>query len=300
LNKFLAGFGEFLQRSLGEAIDVEVAGAAGLWPVEVDSVQLESALVNLAVNARDAMPGGGKLTIEALNSVLDYEYCQRNPEVTIGQYVSLSVTDTGIGMPEDILTHAFEPFFTTKEIGKGTGLGLATVYGIVKQSGGHIHVESAPGQGTTFSVYLPRMADKAPPAESEASRLKAARGTETVLLVEDEDKVRALGCLILRSNGYTVLEARNGPDALAVAERHAGPIDLVVTDVVMPQMNARQLVEQLTPRYPAMKVLYCSGHSDEALLGHGIVDKDAPFLQKPFSLAVLVRKGREVLDQAKK
>jgi PAS domain S-box-containing protein len=298
VNSLITDLQRMLRRLIPENIDVVTTLSNDLWRVKADPGQLDQVIMNLAINARDAMPQGGSITLATHNTELDESYTRTHPGVQPGAYVQVTVCDTGCGMDEQTQLHIFEPFFTTKEIGKGTGLGLATVYGIVKQSGGHISLQSAAGQGTTFRIYLPRVTESAPAVESEPSLLKAARGTETVLLVEDEDKVRSLGCLILRSNGYTVLEARDGPDALAIAEQMSGPIHLVVTDVVMPQMSVRQLVDRLTVRYPALKVLYCSGHSDEALEGHGIVDKDAPFLQKPFSLAALARKVREVLDRS--
>ncbi len=298
LNKFLAGFGEFLQRSLGETIGIEVAGAAGLWPVEVDSAQLESALVNLSINSRDAMPEGGKLTIEALNSVLDYDYCQRNPEVTPGQYVSLSVTDTGIGMPEDVLAHAFEPFFTTKEIGQGTGLGLSQVYGFVKQSGGHVKIYSEVGQGTTVKIYLPRLLSESVAGEAEQGELQTPGNRERILVVEDDQEVRTYLTEVLREWNYGVLSAADAPEAIALLERQDLAIDLLLTDVVLPGSTGRDVANRAKELRPGLKVLFMSGYSRNAVVHHGRVDPGVHLLQKPISQTELGRRLRELLDDA--
>jgi PAS domain S-box-containing protein len=298
LNKFLAGFGEFLQRSLGEAINIEVAGAAGLWLVEVDPAQLESALVNLSINARDAMPGGGKLTIEALNSVLEYDYCQRNPEVTPGQYVSLSVTDTGIGMPEDIVTHAFEPFFTTKDIGQGTGLGLSQVYGFVKQSGGHVKIYSEVGQGTTVKIYLPRLLGESVASDVEEGELQASGNRERILVVEDDQEVRTYLIEVLREWNYHVLSAANAVEAIGILERRSLAIDLLLTDVVLPGSTGRDLANQAKALRPGLKILFMSGYSRNAVVHHGRVDPGVKLLQKPISQTGLARRLRELLDDA--
>ncbi len=296
LNKFLAGFGEFLQRSLGEAIDIEVAGAAGLWLVEADSAQLESALVNLSINARDAMPDGGKLTIEALNSVLDYDYCQRNPEVVPGQYVSLAVTDTGIGMPDDILAHAFEPFFTTKEIGQGTGLGLSQVYGFVKQSGGHVKIYSEVGQGTTVKIYLPRLLGESAAGDVEGSEPQTPGNRERILVVEDDQEVRTYLIEVLREWNYHVLSAANAPEAIALLARQDLAIDLLLTDVVLPGSTGRDVANQAKELRPGLKILFMSGYSRNAVVHHGRVDPGVHLLQKPISQTELARRLRELLD----
>jgi PAS domain S-box-containing protein len=296
LNTFLAGFGEFLQRSLGEAIDIEVAGAAGLWLAEADPAQLESALVNLSINARDAMPGGGKLTIEALNTVLEYAYCQKNPEVTPGQYVLLSVTDTGIGMPDDILTHAFEPFFTTKEIGQGTGLGLSQVYGFVKQSGGHVKIYSEAGQGTTVKIYLPRFLGESVAGDVDDAELETAGNRERILVVEDDQEVRTYLIEVLREWNYRVLSAANAAEAISILERQGLPIDLLLTDVVLPGSTGRDVANRAKELRPDLKILFMSGYSRNAVVHHGRVDPGVKLLQKPISQTELARRLRELLD----
>jgi PAS domain S-box-containing protein len=296
LNKFVAGIGEFLQRSLGETIDIEVSGAAGLWPVEADVAQLESALVNLAINARDAMPNGGKLTIEALNTVLDYDYCQKNPEVAPGQYVLIAVTDTGIGMPEDVLTRAFEPFFTTKDIGHGTGLGLSQVYGFVKQSGGHVKIYSEVGQGTTVKIYLTRLLGEHDTGDAEEDESRAPGNREHILVVEDDQEVRTYLIEVLREWNYRVLSAANTPDAIRLLERRDLTIDLLLTDVVLPGSTGRDLAERAKVLRPGLKILFMSGYSRNAVVHHGRVDKDVELLQKPISQTELARRLRDALD----
>jgi PAS domain S-box-containing protein len=296
LNELLGELHKLLTRLIGEDVELSLVPDPDLGLAKVDPGQFEQAVINLAVNARDAMPRGGRLTIETHNAELDEGYAGRNPEARPGRYVLVAVGDTGHGMDEATLARVFEPFFTTKEVGKGTGLGLAIVYGFVKQSGGHVEVSSEPGRGTIFKVYLPRAAETAPSMRSSPGLLKVPKGTETVLLVEDEDAVRTLARLVLQSSGYTVLEARDGQEGLGVAQQHPGTIQLLVTDLVMPRMSGRQLADLLTDTRPSLQVLFLSGYTDEAVLRHGGTDAGVALLQKPFSPIGLARKVREVLD----
>ena len=284
-----------LRRLIGEDVELVTAAEPGLGLVRADPNQVEQVLLNLAVNARDAMPQGGKLTIETCNVELDEGYARANPDARPGPHVLLAVSDTGQGMDEATRSRVFEPFFTTKGE-RGTGLGLATVYGIVRQSDGHVTVYSEVGRGTTFKVYLPRVLDGVPTAPAEVVRAAPPRGSETVLLVEDEDGVRALAGYVLRDCGYEVLEARNGAEALRVAGGHTGQIELVVTDVVMPQMGGREVAERVAALHPEARVLFLSGYTDDAIVRHGILEEEVAFLQKPFTTAALARKVREVLD----
>jgi signal transduction histidine kinase/ActR/RegA family two-component response regulator len=287
---------EMLARLIGEDIALVTNSAPGLGHVKADRGQIEQVVMNLAINARDAMPKGGHLIVETENVELDAEYVRRHMGARPGLHVMLAVSDSGVGIPREHQRHIFEPFFTTKEQGKGTGLGLATVYGIVKQSGGYIEVDSEPGRGTTFRIYLPRV-DAAAPAVDRAGRpVTPTGGTETILLVEDEEGVRELARDILRASGYTVIEARNGPEALLLCEHHRGPIDLLLTDVVMPQMSGRELAERVGPLRPNLSVLYMSGYTDDAVIRHGVLGADTAFLQKPFTPAALVQRVRETLD----
>jgi two-component system cell cycle sensor histidine kinase/response regulator CckA len=296
INTLVQQLEKLLRRLISEDVELVTALAADLLPVRVDPASVEQILVNLAVNARDAMPVGGRLTIETSNVELDESAAFMHTAMPPGQYVMLSVGDTGQGMDEATRLRVFEPFFTTKEQGKGSGLGLATVYGMVKQSGGFIWVYSEPSHGTVFKVYLP-------PAESRTTthavefdrRSEMKPGWETVLLVEDEDAVRALAREVLRRHGYVVLEARHGVDAMRVAERHTDDIHLLVTDVVMPHMSGREAAERLTTVRPKLKVLFMSGYSDHALM-HRDLTPGVAFLQKPFTPEVFARKVRQVLD----
>src|SRR5436853_788157 len=296
LNALVLDLDKLLRRLIGE--DGQLA--AGLEPtlgrVTADPGQLEQVIVNLAVNARDAMPQGGKLTLETRNIDLDASYTLEHSLVKPGPYVQLTVSDSGIGMDEETQAHAFEPFFTTKPRGQGTGLGLAMVYGTVKQSGGFIWVYSEPGRGATFKIYLPRVdapvESAAPPAPVE----RPPRGSETVLLAEDEPAVRAIARQALERQGYTVLAAPSGADALALAAQHGATIHLLLTDVVMPGMSGRDLADRLTAQRPGIRVLYISGYTDNAIVRHGMLEPGLAYLQKPFRPDALVRKVREVLD----
>jgi len=296
LNAVVANMDKMLRRLIGEDIELATALHAEAGAVNADPGQLEQVLLNLVVNARDAMPGGGRVLIETTRVLLRDELVERRHRLPPGDYACLAVTDSGAGMDESTQAHLFEPFFTTKEVGKGTGLGLATVYGIVKQSGGYIWVYSEPGRGTTVKVYLPRVPGAAEPP-LPAPELPALRGGhETVLLVEDAAPVRTLARRSLEARGYTVLDAADGPSAIELSARHAGAIAVLVTDVVMPGMSGRELAERLAPTRPEMKVLYTSGYTDDAMVRQGVLNAGVAFLQKPFVPDSLARKVRDVLD----
>jgi PAS domain S-box-containing protein len=297
INKFLTGATDFLQRSLGEQVQLEAIGAAGLWDVEVDVNHLESALVNLAINARDAMPGGGKITIEAANVFLDEAYARANPETSSGQFVVLCISDTGEGMAPDVLARAFEPFFTTKEPGQGTGLGLSQVYGFVKQSGGHIKIYSEAGQGTTVKVYLPRLARRGAEVEEEAGLAAQGEVGETILLVEDDGDLRVYLADVLRAMRYRVLSASNANIALAYLKQQDTRVDLLLTDIVMPGRNGRELAKEAQELRPGLKVLYMTGYSRNAVVHHGRLDEGVDLLQKPVSQTELAARVRDVLDR---
>jgi CheY-like chemotaxis protein len=297
LNEVVASLEGMLRRLIGGDVDLRTTLAADLGPVRADPGQLEQVIVNLAVNARDAMPRGGKLTIETGNVDLGEAYAEEHRVVEPGRYVMLAVSDTGTGMDAETQAWMFEPFFTTKPKGKGTGLGLAAVYGIVRQSGGYIWVYSEPGRGTTFKIYLPRVdaaVEPAPPRPPPATVSLA--GSETVLLVEDEAQVRELTRRLLAARGYRVLTTASGPEALRTAEQHVGPIHLLVTDVVMPGMSGREVGLLLAPLHPEMRALYLSGYPDGSVVHQGVLAPGTPFLQKPFTGDALARKVREVLD----
>jgi PAS domain S-box-containing protein len=299
LNALLTDLNKMLHRLIGEDIELVYEFAEDLGRVKADAGQIEQIVLNLAVNARDAMPEGGKLTIETANVELDEKYAKDHFDVNPGPFVMLMVSDTGAGMTAEIREKIFEPFFTTKEKGKGTGLGLAVVYGIVKQSGGFIHVYSEPGMGTTFRIYFPRVDDRLEESKVE-SRKELLRGGETVLVVEDEGEVRKLAVTILRKQGYKVLEAGSGGEAILFGEGHENPIHLMVTDVVLPGMGGRVLAERLSPLHPEMKVLYMSGYTYNSIGHHGILEEGVHFIQKPFTLEGFTRKIREVLDQSER
>lgn len=299
LNDIVRNLNKMLTRLIGEDIDVLNALAPGLWTVRADPGQIEQVLVNLAVNARDAMPAGGSLTIETANVAIDVSNArQYQPPMPAGDYVLLAVSDNGCGMDQKTLSLIFEPFFTTKEEGRGTGLGLSTVYGIVKQSGGFIWVYSEPGHGASFKIYLPRVPEEN--ANSSAAELEEGpqpKGLETILVVEDECAVRGLVRGVLESAGYTVLEAANGEDAIRIAATYEKPIDLLLTDVVMPQIGGRQLAKMIEAMDPKIRIIYMSGYAEKAIVHHGILEHGAVLLQKPFAPYALVKKVREELDK---
>ncbi len=297
LNSLILNLETMLQRLIGEHIRLVMQPAADLNSVCVDPNQFEQILINLIVNARDAMPvDGGRITVETGNVTLDTEYARQHEGVTPGEYVMLAVSDTGCGMEEGIRLHIFEPFFTTKEKGRGTGLGLATVYGIVKQTGGHIWLYSEVGVGTTFKIYLPRVIGPAEEITASVASDALPRGSETVLVVEDEVAVRSLTTVALRGLGYRVLEAAKGVEALRIHQAHAADIALLVTDVVMPEMSGKDLAERLQATHPTLKVLFVSGYTENTIVHHGVLESGINFLPKPFTLSALSRKVREVLD----
>jgi signal transduction histidine kinase/ActR/RegA family two-component response regulator len=298
VNKLVSGMAELLRRTLSEAVILETVLAGGLWRTHSDAVQLESAIVNLAVNGRDAMPDGGKLTIESGNAYLDEAYAASHEEVKPGQYVLIAVTDTGFGMDAETIAKAFDPFFTTKPSGKGTGLGLSQVYGFVKQSGGHLKIYSEPGQGTTVKIYLPRFTGAAEDAEPAAPRLVAQGDpAKIVLVVEDDERVRRFTVDALRDLNYTVLHADGGSKALRLLDEHPG-VNLLLTDIVMPEMNGRQLAEEARRRRDDLKVLYFTGFTRNAIVHNGLLDQGVHLMTKPFTLEQLAAKVREMLGQA--
>ncbi|MBA3694488.1 MAG: response regulator [Acidobacteria bacterium] len=296
LNEVIVDTSKMLERMIGEDIQLVLALEAETELVNVDPGQLSQIIMNMVVNARDAMPQGGKLTIETANIFLEPDEARQKVGILPGPYVMLAVCDTGHGINDQILQHIFEPFFTTKEIGRGTGLGLATVYGIVKQSGGNIEVDSKVGVGTTFKIYLPQVTERPEAAEIEETLAELPVATETILLVEDEELVRNLSRKILETCGYKVIEARNGLEALEVCENGDYEIDLLMTDVVMPQMGGRELAEKLSERLPNLQILFTSGYTDNAMARHGVIKTSTNFLQKPFTFNALARKVRQLLD----
>jgi two-component system, cell cycle sensor histidine kinase and response regulator CckA len=295
LNRLVSAMSPMLRRLIGEDIELEFVLRPELGMVSADPGQMEQVLMNLAVNARDAMPKGGKLTIETANTILDEGYSQRHLPVKPGPYTMIAVSDNGAGMDEAAQRRLFEPFFTTKGVGRGTGLGLVSVFGIVKQSGGSIDVYSVPNRGTSMKVYLPRI-DRAAVTESEAPRQTVSRGSETILVVEDDEMVRHLVCETLNRAGYHVLDAAGPVEARRIANAHRGRIQLLITDVVLPKTSGRELAAQLTARRRDLKVLYMSGYTDSAIVNTGILQKEVAFLQKPFTPAAFTQKVREVLE----
>ena len=296
LNDAIADISRMLQRLIGEDVELRLSLDKGIGSVKVDPGQVEQIIINLAVNAREAMQKGGKVTIETRAVELDESYAAQHVDVQPGAYVMLAVTDTGTGMDAETRSRIFEPFFTTKGKYGGSGLGLATVYGIVKQSGGHIWVYSEPGTGTIFKIYLPRIDQATETRETPAIARESLQGSETVLVVEDEELVRNLACQVLQVNGYTVLNASDATEALLKYEQYQGRLDLLITDVVMPRASGPELARRLASSRPQMKVLYMSGYADDAIVHHGILDPGTSFLQKPFTPDALAGKVRAVLD----
>lgn len=296
LNSIVTGTDKMLRRVIGEDVELVTILGSALGAIKSDPGQLEQVILNLAINSRDAMPEGGKLTLETSNIELTEAILHRHGELAPGQYVVLSVSDNGCGMDEETQAHVFEPFFTTKEQGKGTGLGLATVYGIVKQTGGGVWVRSEVGRGTTFKVYFPQVDEEVIPQEVGEPERVLARGSETILLVEDEERVRSLVHSVLEASGYVVLAAQHGQEALAVLKRHPSPVQLLVTDVVLPEMSGPELVARLAPLYRDLKVLYMSGYTEDAVQLRGLISPGVAYLQKPFTPEKLTHRVREVLD----
>ncbi|MBM3891534.1 MAG: PAS domain S-box protein, partial [Verrucomicrobia bacterium] len=296
LNEVVLAVSKMLRRLISENIELIIQTADDLGSVQTDPGQMGQVVMNLALNGRDAMPGGGQLIIQTANCALDEAAAQQHVGLTAGDYVTLTVSDTGKGMDPEMMAHLFEPFFTTKDRARGSGLGLSIVYGIIKQSGGHIHVQSEPDRGSTFTIYLPRVEQPAEPVALPQPTAAPARGTETVLVAEDEDTVRNLVSEVLRRNGYTVLAARDGSEALALAGRQQGPIHLLLTDMVMPGLGGHELAERLARVRPDTKVLYMSGYTDNDIVRQGALKPETAFLQKPFAPEVLTRRIRELLD----
>jgi two-component system cell cycle sensor histidine kinase/response regulator CckA len=301
LNSVVESVAKMIERLIGEQVELTTSLDPELGQVHIDPGQIEHVIINLAVNARDAMPDGGRLLIETANAELDEAYVSSHTPVQAGSYVMLAISDTGVGMDEATCARVFEPFFTTKESGKGTGLGLSTVYGIIKQSNGYIWVYSEPGQGTTFKIYLPRV-EELEPVERPRARRAADRaplernGKETGLVVEDDDAVRTVVRRTLEGSGYTVVEARDVGEATQLASEYEGPIDFLITDLIMPEMSGRDLARRVAELRPDVRVLYMSGYSDHTVLRQGMLSPDMEFLAKPFTRESLLDKVREILD----
>jgi CheY-like chemotaxis protein len=296
LNECVESMLKILRRLIGEDIDLAWLPGAKIWPVSIDPSQIDQILANLCVNARDAISGVGRITIETHAQNIDDYYCASHPDAAPGEHVVLSVSDNGSGMDKETLDNLFEPFFTTKESGKGTGLGLATVYGIVKQNSGFINVYSEPGFGTTFKIYLPRHTVDIKPTQEETPALPASLGNETILLVEDEAAILDIEKLMLESLGYLVLKASTPTEAIHAAGEHAGGIQLLITDVIMPEMNGSELAKNLISLCPGIKILFISGYTGDIIAHHGVLDEGMHFIQKPFSIEGLAFKVREALD----
>ncbi|HEX5398477.1 MAG TPA: ATP-binding protein, partial [Verrucomicrobiae bacterium] len=300
LNQIINGMSGVLSHLMGEKqVEVTIVPAAGLKVVKADAGQIEQAIINLAMNARDAMPNGGKFTLETANVTLDQEYASRYSEVSAGDYVMLAVTDTGRGMSDEVKMHMFEPFFSTKDVGQGSGLGLSTCYGIIKQSGGHISVYSEPGRGTTFKIYLPQVMPSSPKISAgQAGPPDLPRGTETILLVEDDPALREMAATLLRRLGYTILTAANGIEALSLRQQpDVGHVDLLFTDVVLPHMSGRELADRVRALFPHTRILFTSAYTEHAITDQGVLDRGAALLQKPFTPSALALKVREALNQ---
>ena len=300
LNALISDMAKMIHRLIGEDVELVMKLDPAIGSVKADQGQIEQVVMNLAVNARDAMPEGGKLALETATVTLDQAYTRRHPGSKAGRCVMFSVSDTGMGMSAETLAHIFEPFFTTKEVGKGTGLGLATVYGIVKQSNGYIWVDSEIGRGSSFEVYLPLIEQPASAPEAAAPTPESFRGSETVLVVEDADALRKLSVTLIEQYGYQVLSAANGAEALELVQKDRPKIDLLLTDVIMPRLGGHALAQRLVPLYPGLKVLYMSGHTDSSVGQHGVLEAGISLLHKPFTEEELVRKMREVLDSGKR
>ena len=295
LNNLIEDTLKSIARLIGEDIDLRFFPAGDLWRIKFDPLQAEQVLINIAVNARDAMPGGGKLIIETFNINVDHTYCQAHPDIAPGQYVLLTVSDTGSGIEKMNLPYVFEPFFTTKEVGKGTGLGLATVYGIVKQNDGFISVYSEPQKGSTFKIYLPRSTD-AEVITKIIPEPVATLGSGTILLVEDDEMVLTMVSNMLETLGYMVIASENPLDALSLCAKGAIPIDLVITDVVMPGMSGKDLRDKLSVTRPDLKVLFMSGYTSNIIAQHGVLEEGMQFIQKPFSMSGLSEKVKQMID----
>jgi nitrogen-specific signal transduction histidine kinase/CheY-like chemotaxis protein len=301
LNALVTDFNKMLLRMVGEDIELVCNLKPSLGQIKADPGQIEQVIMNLVVNSRDAMPTGGKLIIETANADLDETYCRAHPAVQPGSYAMVAVSDTGAGMDAKTQARIFEPFFTTKEQGKGTGLGLATVYGVVKQSGGYVWVYSELGKGTTFKIYFPRIDEPVQAVEAmDQGKPELLRRSETILLVEDAEPLRELTRELLENNGYTVFVAENGAEAIELAEHEDRPIHLLLTDVVMPGMSGREVASYLTAKRPDMRVIFMSGYTNDVIAHHGVLDSGISFIEKPFSQETLMRKLREVLDRPEK
>jgi signal transduction histidine kinase len=296
-NKMIGNMSDLLHSTLGEHIQIETVRAGGLWTIHADAQQLESAILNIAINARDAMPDGGRLTIETANVHLDDAYCKQNPEIAPGQFVMMAISDTGTGMPPGVAARVFDPFFTTKPAGKGTGLGLSQVYGFIKQSHGHVKIYSEPGAGTTVKIYLPRLiGDAVAVKPGTAEPIRMGDRSEIILVVEDDTLMRRLACEALYELGYTVFDSDNAANALAILDREAG-VKLLFTDVVMPDINGRKLADEAVRRRPGLKVLFTTGYTANAVVHGGVLDAGVQLISKPFTLDQLAARVRTVLDQ---